>query len=162
MTIIYMSIITLTYKTCIHYLFEIIYYSVYLLLIVWSQSRVTIVQAYTMESGGHWGSGLRHVSALLRTWTFWAVPNHSLPNMPSVLSEQHVLGATLYSQNPPLQSCNILDHNKFLLNKYPYFLPVSMIILDKNLCSLTIFALNLPAFCSPKEHNLRVSWIYVL
>ena len=71
----------------------------------WNHNGIIIVQAYKMESDSHWVSGLRYVSAPLRIWTFWTVPNPRQPPAIFRTSVSYNLVANMQPLQTPTNPC---------------------------------------------------------
>ena len=103
--------------------------------------------------------------ASLRTWVFWTVSNSRTP--PAILKTMSTSSCQLQllvSKSPPCNCVTILTPNQSLLNKHPYFLPATILILDKQLYVifqfLPILYKPLP-FWSLEEHSSSNSWVCV-
>ena len=78
-----------------------------------------------MELGGHWRSGLRQVSAPLKTWTFFELyqtPKDTISHIQSNTSQLQSYSLKISLHN----YVTISDLNQSY--KHPYFLPAPIII----------------------------------
>ena len=94
-------------------------------MINWNNNGVQFRQT-NMELGVHWGSGLRHISAPSRTWTFcvlYQIQGHHQP-----YSEHHLPATTLWSQGLPLYLCNHFGSQPILTYQHLYFFPDPTIV----------------------------------
>ena len=100
------------------------------------------------ESGGHWESGQRTVSAPFRTWRFFYLYQTQGEDQPS--SEQH-LPVALSLKVSTFNSATILDPSWSILNGNPY-LPGPIILLNRQLMEFYRFCpYKPPSFCSLME-----------
>ena len=114
----------------VYYIYPVISLFVMVLMTNWNHNGVIIVQAYKNRVDIHRGSGLRPVPTSLRIWTL----NCTKPKDTTshIWSNFHKL-QTYSLKVPPCNYVTIADPNQFLLNKQSCFLPVPIIITDKQL-----------------------------
>lgn len=105
-------------------------------------------QASKMELGSHHGCGFRDIPSLPRIWVLWSVSESR--TSPAILKQYLLVAASfnlLLSRSLFWNCAVISDLNQSVLNKHPYFLAAPIIILEKQLCNFSVFALvSLPHF----------------